>query len=141
MMPNAKYKYYCISFVGAIKFNPLQSIANSSRHWGSYGSIWTGPSPKKYYMDRSIFVFFFKYIGNYQKCRVADISINGRNLHQCHLYLLIVYWISASNYTYFLTLSHIPVLCSDRQIHGSYFIVQHYTNWCHIYCLTYYTNI
>ena len=28
-------------------------IANSSWHWGSYGSIWTGPSPKKYYMDRS----------------------------------------------------------------------------------------
>jgi hypothetical protein len=29
------------------------NIANSSWHWGSYGSIWTGPSPKKYYMDRS----------------------------------------------------------------------------------------
>ena len=28
-------------------------IANSSWHWGSYGSIWTGPSPKQYYMDRS----------------------------------------------------------------------------------------
>jgi len=28
-------------------------IANSSWHWGSYGSIWTGPTPKKYYMDRS----------------------------------------------------------------------------------------
>jgi hypothetical protein len=27
-------------------------IANSSWHWGSYGSIWTGPSPQKYYMDR-----------------------------------------------------------------------------------------
>jgi hypothetical protein len=27
-------------------------IANSSWHLGSYGSIWTGPSPKKYYMDR-----------------------------------------------------------------------------------------
>jgi hypothetical protein len=27
--------------------------ANSSWHWGSYGSIWTCPSPKKYYMDRS----------------------------------------------------------------------------------------
>jgi hypothetical protein len=28
-------------------------IANSSWHWGSYGSIWIGPSPKQYYMDRS----------------------------------------------------------------------------------------
>ena len=29
------------------------NIANSSWHWGSYGSIWTGPSTNKYYMDRS----------------------------------------------------------------------------------------
>ena len=29
------------------------NIANSSCHFGSYGSIWTGPSPKKYYMDLS----------------------------------------------------------------------------------------
>jgi hypothetical protein len=28
-------------------------IANSSWNWGSYGSIWTGPLPKKYYMARS----------------------------------------------------------------------------------------
>ena len=27
------------------------NIANSSCHFGSYGSIWTGPSPKKYHMD------------------------------------------------------------------------------------------
>ena len=27
------------------------SIANSSCHFGSYGSIWTGTSPKKYCMD------------------------------------------------------------------------------------------
>ena len=27
------------------------NIANSSCHFGSCGSIWTGPSPKKYYMD------------------------------------------------------------------------------------------
>ena len=27
------------------------NIANSSCHFGSYGSIWTGLSPKKYYMD------------------------------------------------------------------------------------------
>jgi hypothetical protein len=33
---------------------PGQYIANSSWHRWSYGSIWTGPSPKKYYMDRSL---------------------------------------------------------------------------------------
>ena len=27
------------------------NITNSSCHFGSYGSIWTGPSPKKYYMN------------------------------------------------------------------------------------------
>jgi hypothetical protein len=27
------------------------NITNSSCHFGSYGSIWTGPSPNKYYMD------------------------------------------------------------------------------------------
>ena len=27
------------------------NIANSSFHFGSYGSVWTGLSPKKYYMD------------------------------------------------------------------------------------------
>jgi hypothetical protein len=26
--------------------------SNSSWHWGSYGSIWTCPSPKKYYSKR-----------------------------------------------------------------------------------------
>ena len=29
------------------------NIANCSCHFRSYGSIWTGPSPKKYYMDIS----------------------------------------------------------------------------------------
>ena len=29
------------------------NIANSSCHFGSYGSIWTGPSTNKYYMDPS----------------------------------------------------------------------------------------
>jgi hypothetical protein len=31
------------------------NIANRSCHFGSYGSIWTGPSPKQNYMDRSIY--------------------------------------------------------------------------------------
>ena len=30
------------------------NIANSSCHFGSYGSIWTGPSPKKYFMQGRI---------------------------------------------------------------------------------------
>jgi hypothetical protein len=34
-----------------IIFDKKYNIANSSCHFGSYGSIWTGPSPKKYYMD------------------------------------------------------------------------------------------
>jgi len=28
-------------------------LTNSSWHWGPYGSLWTGMSPTKYYMDRS----------------------------------------------------------------------------------------
>jgi hypothetical protein len=34
-----------------IILDKMYNIANSSWHFGSYGSIWTGPSPKKYYMD------------------------------------------------------------------------------------------
>jgi hypothetical protein len=49
-----------------------QYIANSSWHWGSYGSIWTGPSPNKYYMDRSFW-------GPYNIFLVTDRSI------YCHM--------------------------------------------------------
>jgi hypothetical protein len=35
----------------AIILDKKYNIANSSCHFGSYGSIWTGASPKKYYMD------------------------------------------------------------------------------------------
>ena len=28
-------------------------LTNSSWHWGPYGSLWTGMSPTKYYMDRT----------------------------------------------------------------------------------------
>ena len=48
-----------------------QYIANSSWHWGSYGSIWTGPSPQKY-MDRSFW-------GPYNIFLVTDRSI------YCHM--------------------------------------------------------
>ena len=58
-----------------IKYN----IANSSCQFGSYGSIWTGPSPKKYYMDLRRF-------GPYKKILLTDQSI------YCHMTL------SAMNY-------------------------------------------
>jgi hypothetical protein len=36
------------------------NITNSSCHLGSYGSIWTGSSPKKNYMDQaSVHIIFF----------------------------------------------------------------------------------
>jgi hypothetical protein len=44
------------------------NIANSSWHLRSYGSIWTGPSPKKYYMDLRNF-------GPYNIFWVTDRSI------------------------------------------------------------------
>ena len=50
----------------------LFQIANSSWHWGSYGSIWTGPSPKQYYMDR-------RFWGPYNIFLVTDRSI------YCHM--------------------------------------------------------
>ena len=57
------------------------NIANSSCHFRSYGSIWTGPSPKKYYMDlRSFGPYIFL---------VTDWSI------YCHMTL------SAMNYLLF----------------------------------------
>ena len=55
------------------------NIANSSCHFGSYGSIQTGPSPKKYYMD-------FRSFGPYNMFLVTDRSI------YCHMTL------SAMNY-------------------------------------------
>jgi hypothetical protein len=55
------------------------NIANSSCHFGLYGSIWTGPSPKKYYMDLRSF-------GPYNIFLVTDRSI------YCHMTL------SAMNY-------------------------------------------
>jgi hypothetical protein len=55
------------------------NIANSLCHFGSYGSIWTGPSPKKYYMDLRSF-------GPYNIFLVTDRSI------YCHMTL------SAMNY-------------------------------------------
>jgi hypothetical protein len=60
-------------------------IANSSCHFGSYGSIWTGPSPKKYYNDLRSF-------GPYNIFFVTDRFI------YCHMTL------SAMNYLLFVDL-------------------------------------
>ena len=59
------------------------NIANSSCHSGSYGSIWTSPSPKKYYMDLRSF-------GPYNIFLVTDRSI------YCHMTL------SAMNYLLYI---------------------------------------
>ena len=50
------------------------NIANSSCHFGSYGSIWTGLSQKKYYMDLRSF-------GPYKIVLVTDRCI------YCHMTL------------------------------------------------------
>ena len=55
-----------------ILIGPGQYIANSSWHSGSYGSIWTGPLQKKYYMDRSFW-------GPYNNFLVTDRFI------YCHM--------------------------------------------------------
>ena len=62
-----------------IILNKKYNIANSSCHFGSYGNIWTGPSPKKYYMDLRSF-------GPYNIFLVTDRFI------YCHMIL------SAMNY-------------------------------------------
>ena len=64
-----KHSYYIIFNVHDFQ---LKYIANSSWHWGSYGSIWTGLSPKNYYMDRSFW-------GPYNIFWVTDRSI------YCHM--------------------------------------------------------
>ena len=77
------------------------NIANSSCHFGSYGSIWTGPSPKKYYMDLygSIwtgpspkkYYMDLRSFGPYDIFLVTDRSI------YCHMNL------SAMNYLLYIT--------------------------------------
>jgi hypothetical protein len=61
-----KYKKYHIPHCR--NSSNMQYIGNSSWHWGSYGSIWTGTSPKKYYVDRSfwgLYHFFWWRTGPY----------------------------------------------------------------------------
>ena len=57
------------------------NIANSSCHFGLYGSIWTGSSPKKYYMDLRSF-------GPYNMFLVTDRSIYCHMTHSAMNYLL-----------------------------------------------------
>jgi hypothetical protein len=66
---------------------------NSSCHFRSYGSIWTGPSPKKNYMDLRSF-------GPYNILLVMDRSI------YCHMTL------SAMNY-----LLYISCLCQTLNVY------------------------
>ena len=52
------------------------NIANSSCHFGSYGSIWTGPSPKKYYMDlqcHELFAIYYLIVKFYMFYKVFCI--------------------------------------------------------------------
>jgi hypothetical protein len=57
------------------------NIANSSCHFGSYGSIWTGPSPKKYYMDLGSF-------GLYNIFLVMDRSIYCHSFGPYNIFLV-----------------------------------------------------
>jgi hypothetical protein len=61
------------------------NIANSSCHFGSYGSIWTGPTPKKYYMDLRSF-------GPYNIFLVTDRSIYFHMTLSAMNYLLSNHW-------------------------------------------------
>jgi hypothetical protein len=71
--------------VTCIILDKKYNISNSSCHFGSYGDIWTGPSPKKYYMDLRSF-------GPYNIFLVTDRSI------YCHMTL------SAMNYLLYIQL-------------------------------------
>ena len=60
------------------------NIANSSCHFGSYGSIWTGPSPNKYYMNLRSF-------GLYNIFWVTDRSIYCQMTISAMNYLLYIW--------------------------------------------------
>jgi hypothetical protein len=106
------------------------NIANSSCHFGSYGSIWTGPSPKKYYMDlrsfgpyniflvkdRSIYCHMTSF-GPYNIFLVTDRSI------YCHMTL------SAMNYLlYHLSIIQIWVILWDDSYCPLWFNLHIYQN-------------
>jgi hypothetical protein len=74
-----KYKKYHIPHCR--NSSNMQYIANSSCHCGSYGSIWTGTSPNKYYVDRSFW-------GPYNIFLVTDRSIYCRMTRSDMNYLL-----------------------------------------------------
>jgi hypothetical protein len=71
----ARYLHYYCPLL-CFKYHPIKinitsnvvytTVANSSWHWGSYGSIWTGPSPKKYDMDRRLCI-----------CGILYFRLNG----------------------------------------------------------------
>jgi hypothetical protein len=78
---HAFFKYILWKDTFCIKYIIPVYIANSSWHWGSYGSIWTGPLPKKYYMDRSFW-------GPYNIFMVTDRSIYSHMTRSDMNYLL-----------------------------------------------------
>ena len=54
------------------------NIANSSCHFGSYGSIQTGPSPKKYYMDLRSFGPYNMFLVT-DRCIYCHKTLNAMN--------------------------------------------------------------
>ena len=76
-----KWKYRKYHIPHCRNSSNMQYIANSSCHWGSYGSIWTGTSPNKYYVDRSFW-------GPYNIFLVTDRSIYCRMTRSDMNYLL-----------------------------------------------------
>ena len=76
-----------------INLDKKYNIANSSCHFGSYDSISTGPSPKKYYMDLRGF-------GPYYIFLVTDRSIYCHMTLSAMNYLLYRYFIYAFRRTF-----------------------------------------
>ena len=93
------------------------NIANSSCHFESYGSIWTGPSPKKYYMGRSFW-------GPY------NIFLVTYRFIYCHMTL------SAMNYLLYMACNKEHAKINMAIIKGSTFILRQAMNSVEdIYCL------
>ena len=86
------------------------NIANSSCHLGSYGSIWTGPQPNKYYMDWSL--------GPYNIFLVTDRSI------YCHMTL------SAMNYL--LHISRVFVKSAGKYFDSFHFLANTRCDNCQV---------
>jgi hypothetical protein len=91
-----------------IILDKMYNIANSSCHFGSYGSIRTGPSPNKYYMDLSF--------GPYNICLVTDRFI------YCHMHEAKIRYFEMKNQHLLLILQKLLVrICrSDYLFNASF---------------------